>query len=643
MTRPVLDGRLRPAVELVPGTLSAGTAALLALYPAALSPVVPMLATWSALALGIHAVIKLGQAGRILRYRRSLGRLPRYVLRQPPLSSTRLFLGRGFRWDQRHCQRLIEARDPALSRFLKHRNRTAHLPAGGDPALHGVGVEDERRVWMPIDERVGHMLVLGTTRVGKTRFADLLSRQDISRGDVVIFFDPKGDFDILANMMAAAKRAGRLDQFHLFHLGFPEVSERYNPIGDFGRITEVASRIATQLPGSGNSAAFREFAWRFTNIVARALLGLGTKPTYQSIARYVTDIEPLLIEYYRLWLARVAPPNWERSVETIANDEQTTKKTPPTLRNRDPVAIALVRYARERGLYDPVADGLRSAFEYDRTYFDKLTASLLPLLEKLTTGSIGELLAPDYGDIDDPRPLFDWMGVIRQRGIVYVGLDALSDPEVAAAVGASMFADLTSVAGRLYKGGEDAGLPRLAAHDRPHISIHADEFSELVADQFIPMVNKAGGAGIQVTGYTQTIADIEAGIGNRAQADQILGNFNALVMLRVKNLDTARVLTDQLPRVRVFSKITESRATDNNDPRTPVDFTSQNADRQSEKEIELVQPADLMSLPKGQAFALIEGGRLYKVRLPLAKDDPAKPADMESVRRVRRVAYGITP
>ena len=41
-----------------------------------------------------------------------------------------------------------------------------------------------------------------------------------------------------------------------------------------------------------------------------------------------------------------------------------------------------------------MADGLRSAFEYDKTYFDKLTASLLPLLEKLTSGKSGELLAP---------------------------------------------------------------------------------------------------------------------------------------------------------------------------------------------------------------------------------------------------------
>jgi hypothetical protein len=37
------------------------------------------------------------------------------------------------------------------------------------------------------------------------------------------------------------------------------------------------------------------------------------------------------------------------------------------------------------------------------------------------------------------------------------------------------------------------------------INVHADEFNELMGDEFIPMVNKGGGAGVQVTAYTQTL------------------------------------------------------------------------------------------------------------------------------------------
>jgi hypothetical protein len=45
-------------------------------------------------------------------------------------------------------------------------------------------------------------------------------------------------------------------------------------------------------------------------------------------------------------------------------------------------------------------------------------------------------------------------------------------------------------------------------------------------------------------------------------------------------------------------------------------FTSRNEDRISGSEVPLLTPADLVTLPKGQAFALIEGGQLYKVRMP---------------------------
>lgn len=47
--------------------------------------------------------------------------------------------------------------------------------------------------------------------------------------------------------------------------------------------------------------------------------------------------------------------------------------------------------------------------------------------------------------------------------------------------------------------------------------------------------------------------DVEARIGNRAKAGQVAGNFNTLLMLRVKELATAEMLTDQLPKVELFT------------------------------------------------------------------------------------------
>ncbi len=54
-------------------------------------------------------------------------------------------------------------------------------------------------------------------------------------------------------------------------------------------------------------------------------------------------------------------------------------------------------------------------------------------MEKLTTGRTSAPLSPALDDPTDWRPVFDWMSVINLGGIVYVGLDALSDCEVAGA------------------------------------------------------------------------------------------------------------------------------------------------------------------------------------------------------------------
>jgi len=488
--------------------------------------------------------------------------------------------------------------------------------------------------------------VLGTTRVGKTRLAELCITQDIRRKingehEVVIVFDPKGDADLLKRMYVETKRAGREGEFYVFHLGWPDISARYNAVGRFGRISEVATRIAGQLSGEGNSAAFREFAWRFVNIIARALVELGRRPDYLQIQRHVVNIDALFIEYAQHFFARTEPKAWEVIVqlEGRLND----KNIPRHMVGREKRVVAIEQYLSQVRVYDPVLDGLRSAVRYDRTYFDKIVASLLPLLEKLTTGKIAQLLAPDYADLHDPRPIFDWMQIIRKRAVVYVGLDALSDAEVAAAVGNSMFSDLVSVAGHIYKFGVDDGLPGASASapSKVAINVHADEFNELMGDEFIPMVNKGGGAGLQVTAYTQTLSDIEARIGNRAKAGQVVGNFNNLFMLRVRETATAELLTRQLPKVEVYTTAIVSGATDTSDPQGQTAFTSNTQDRITTTSVPLIEPAHVVNLPKGQAFALLEGGNLWKLRMPLPAPDPdeAMPKDLQTLAGYMRQHY----
>jgi conjugative coupling factor TraD (TOL family) len=691
-----VENLFRTPWEYASALICAGAALCLMVFPSV------FMLPWPALALCVTALSLLAwrrwcEARYLSRFQRNLKRLPEYEMtsEEIPFKKERLFIGLGFYWTQEHVQRLFMSRHPS-NKHLKARNEryqrvrdrelakpaallsrlTAlkrwdieHLtplvsnrrwsippwalrlgmhnpvaplpPVGGDPAIHGVEL-GERPIWMDLLERVGHTLVFGTTRVGKTRLCEILVAQDIRRGEVVIVFDPKGDIQLCKRCFAEAKRAGREDNFWFFHLGFPELSDMYSPIGNFSRITEVATRIANQLPSEGQSAAFRDFVWRFVNVMARAGNALGDKMSYAWLYKNAVEVDSICRRYLEFWLDRDAP-DWRNSFmpERYAEEVKAlAKKT-----NRAPALLALGIHIGKLELNDGIGVGVLSILNNDRTYFEKLVSSLYPLLEKVTTGDISELLSPfeSSGAGKNKRRIFDWKTIIDTGGIIYIGLDALSDFEVSGAVGNAMFADLTSTAGRMYKFGGGYGQSVRAA--RKKINVHADEMNELMGDEFIPLLNKGGGADFQVTAYTQTSADVEARLGNKPKADQAFGNFNTLIMLRVKNIATAEILTNQLPMVEVVSSTLVSGSSDIGNPDDFADFGANTQDRTSTRAVPMLEPADLVSLPKGQAFALIEGGQLVKLRLPLPTNDaldPCWPSSMEDIFHQMQAKYNST-
>lgn len=688
----VLDWRLRPAVELQSAAVAGGISAVAAVAPWALMMQPAQGAVTAALAGGF-ALWRGWQGKEILRYRQGLKfqRLTYMAPHKIPVGRDDLYLGHGFEFTQRHTQRLVDAAHPSAEPFVTPKaweirarkfaselrgwalgtieKRTPRLTAKaaairplvlatlfvtgstwwanpfqpymegeGSTILHGVGL-DEEPIALKQSARPGHMLVLGTTRVGKTRLLEVLATQDIHAGHVVIVIDPKGDAELMKRMYAEAERAGRLDQFYIFHLGYPEISARYNGIGNFSRITEVATRATNPLPSAGNSAAFKEFSWRFSNIVAQAQVALGRVPTYETLLRDITAIDPLFVDYAKLVLSREQAAgriaNWTAKLEDIEaslGKKDRNSPVPRSLQDRMPSLTAMWMLVKELRLTDPVLAGLATAVSYEKSFFEKIIASLGPFLEKLTTGAIAKLISPDYFDEADQRPIFDWMQVIRQGGIVYVGLDALSDAVVAGAVGNSMLADLVSVGGKLYKEGLDPHNPR-GDIVLPKVCCHFDEINEIAGPEFVPMVNKMGGSGFCITAYSQAIQDIEAKVGDKAKAEQILANFNHLVMLRVRSQATAEFFTDQLPQVNVTTLTMVSGVTDSAAEGTGKDFVSNNQDRVGTDRVPLITAADVMRLPKGQAFVLKEGNRLFKIRIPLADttNDPYIPESLRSV------------
>jgi conjugal transfer pilus assembly protein TraD len=443
----------------------------------------------------------------------------------------RMWFGWGFDWTPIHTQRAV---DYMLS-GVKMSHEQEHP---GSPWIHGLNMGKENEVLIPLKSLEGHTIMFGTTGAGKTRAYEVMVTQAIHRGDTVIMIDPKGDKELRDCMELECKRAGRDRSFLFFHPAFPRSSIRLDPMRNFTRTTEIASRIAALLPSqTGGSDAFTAFAFRALNLVAQGLLEKGKRPSIKQLRYFIEGgAESLLVDAIECHANRV-DPDWKISAEPFFVKAKAGKaKKMETITNPD--WLAIIEWYRTTWSNGPKGsegiDGLLSLVEHNRMHFSKMIASLIPVLNMLTSGELGDLLSPDEEDENDKRPILDTSNIIAGKHVLYVGLDSLSDSIVSSAIGSIVLADFASVAGMIYNSGNKPG----------RISMFVDEAAEVVNLPFIQILNKGRGAGFQVVMATQTLPDIVARLGDEARARQVVGNCNNLITLRIKDGDTQKFVVE---------------------------------------------------------------------------------------------------
>lgn len=606
-----------------------------------------------------------------------------------PGSDDTIYLGLGFEWKPIHTQRLYELnnegtkkyRDPPYLYYVFRSiatncrrlanvwligtimlftakifdkpswwNPFPYLPIDifdknntyGSPYLHGVEPK-EKLIETPFADSNSHTLCLGTTRQGKTRNAEIVVSQDIHRyadgkqSCAVIMIDPKGDIELAARMFVESHRAGKGDKFYFFHLAYPDLSCRYNGIADYNRDTEVATRVTNPLSSSGNSQVFKDFAWQFINLAQKACSRMGKTMTYKTVAKYLKDPELLAIEYTK---NVIADDDLDYIVNEIASNLDISK-LPPSERSKNPKTIALQRVLQDppenlAALIenDDVLRDLSEALKHEKSYYDKITASAKPHLEKLNTGKQADLISPDYDDLDDPRPIIDLRQIISDGCVLYAGFDFQTDQVVGASVANTFLAEILAISGEIYNFGIDNGLPR-AKNDKlrkPMVRLHVDEANEVFGREFNPILNKAGGSGVSVVAYTQTISDGAVKLESQDLANQMLGNFGTIISFKVRGQDTAKYLSELTPEVKVLSDTPDSRATDGMGSKADGQFKSANSDSATYETVRLIPEEAFRDLPKGQAFVYAQS-RWYKVRMPLFFKEEDVPKDLSHMMR----------
>lgn len=598
----------RPIFEYYPTMVWLAAAVLAAVAAATARFPTPVCVAWAVGCL-TFAAIRGVTVIRLYREQRNLAGHPLIFMSRAELkavcdryaathSEPALFLGYGFTWGQEHAQKVHLIRRSAPTRV-----QPAADDQMGQPWIHGLGTAQEKEVWVPLDHTSGHMLLVGTTRAGKTRVLDSIVAQAVNRGESVVIWDPKGDKGLAECAQQACIAAGRPNDYVYFSPAFPQDSARIDPLANFSRATELATRVASLIASETNADPFTAFSQKILTNLCEGMLLIHQKPTLVLLKRYVdSGPDRLVIRASEVYFERF-DPKWRQAAEAYLKRVRNG--------NEHDTCIALINYYREvvqREHPHPGLEGLYGDFEHDKSHQVKMTASLSPVLTMLTAGPLADLLSPD-AEKDDHRMITDFARVIRNGQVCYIGLDSLSDNMVGSAIGSMFVADMTAVSGSRYN---YADLDTIQP-----VNLIIDEAAELVSDKLIQLLNKSGGAKFRIVVATQTFADFAARVGSAEKARQVLGNLNNVIALRIIDSDTQKYVAESLPEVYVrHLEYTQATGTSTNDL---LHFNFRHTEATKESEVPMVTPQLLGCLPNLQFFARVSGGHLKKVRAPILK------------------------
>jgi conjugal transfer pilus assembly protein TraD len=254
-----------------------------------------------------------------------------------------------------------------------------------------------------------------------------------------------------------------------------------------------------------------------------------------------------------------------------------------------------------------VIDDQIRVFRHNREHYQKITASLLPILSMLTSGDLGKSLSPDPFDLDDTRPIMNFEKIERGRHVLYMCLDSLPDPSVASAIGALALADMAARAGMRYN-----------LDIKGRITLVVDEVSNVINKPLIEILNKGAEGGIHSICAMQTLADLANRLGSEDAARMALGNLNNLFALRTKDRPTQDFVVETFGKTGIHTM----RVGRNLGADTHLGDWSSGRSVQITDAMEERIPADMLGkLPNLQYFAQVSGGRLIKGRFPILNPD----------------------
>jgi hypothetical protein len=348
--------------------------------------------------------------------------------------------------------------------------------------------------------RKGHSWCFGTTRVGKTRVMENIIEQDVRKGYSVVAIDPKGDIELFSKIVQVAFETGRHADLMLITPVFPQYSAILDPLSSYYMIEELVAHITAGV-AVGREPYFFGVAYEVSLVVVQALIILAKaarrKPSFN-----LNDIKN-----------HISHQDLEKLKEKLDFID-----TPPSRQ---------------------LAMDMQKILSTPADYYSKVASSLRVALTELTSGNVGRII----GNADENR-FIDRLEAGKSV-IMVVQLGSLLTKRAAYTAGKVIISMIQAFVGRRYSSDRTV---------TPALTLHIDEAQSVLYQGIEELFAKAGGAGVYIHGYCQSVSQLYAEIG-MDRANAILDNCNTKLFMRVPDAKTANYVSIHLGEKRTYSPI----------------------------------------------------------------------------------------
>ncbi|AOZ11082.1 type IV secretory system conjugative DNA transfer family protein [Cupriavidus malaysiensis] len=468
------------------------------------------------------------------------------------------------------------------------------VPGPGDPApglLIGYKTDTGEPVYIPYATLVRHMFILGQSGVGKTVAASLMMFQQILSGGGLLFIDGKIDALNIEQIYHFCCYAGREHDLIVINPDDPDNSNTYNQVL-FGDPDEVADRILQLIPSTESNPGSDHYKQEAKQALTTLIAALQTA----RMAYNMIDLTVLLMNSNVLL-------ELERKLAHIAPGSEESKN------------------------YSLFLDKFRVPIEDRRSGLPPGSIDVKKL--KDTFGGIGGRLfsfgTNKFGRVVNTYdPDLNLYEAIRGNKIVYIALPTMGKDTTARNFGKMTIGDLRTAISWLQKLPEDE-------RPWPPFMAFCDEAGSYVNEAWSRIPEQARSARVFFMPAAQTCANFQA-ISDELY-EMVIGNSAVKLFFQIGTQSSAEEAADLIGKYKGVLKSLSGTQTESSSasflraaPESNVGSGAAMNTGERQQEMHILSPDQLKSLEKGECIMLLEGKKIYNLRVPMLSLDSATKA-----------------